>query len=223
MAEIAESETVPSDFHPCLGLAMQQPGCRLLSLAPELQNEIYDLAFNGLSDDPVDLLSTKPPSNALLLTCRAIYTASRLIYKHAYQQYWSTSHFEHTFPGLDSGKAARESIQKLTERDCDRMTHVKIVRTWSGGSTEEHTYLRNGIWKLVAMQRGSIACGPSYEYLQDCRERVEGAQLPDTSIEFFGEKGRALRGYREDDLDVLISRVSTMNSASTKAMLLLLV
>ncbi|KAK0345521.1 hypothetical protein LTR02_000356 [Friedmanniomyces endolithicus] len=203
--------------------AQPQSGCRLLSLAPELRNSIYELVFDESSDSPVDLRKTKPPSKALLLTCRAIHAEACLIYKHVYRQYWSTNHFELNFPGLGSDRAARQSIKKLTERDCDHMAYVKIVETSKVGSTEEHTYLRNGMWKAVGMEHGSIACGPSYEYLQDCRERVEGVQLPEISIRYLGEKSWALRGYREDDLDVLTSRVSTMNSASIKAMLLLLV
>lgn len=203
--------------------AQPQLGCRLLSLAPELRNRIYELAFDELSDGPVDLLNTKPPSRPLLLTCRAIHAEAGPIYKHAYRQYWSTNHFEHTWESDDSGREAMDSIKELTERDCDRMTHVKIVRTSGEGPMEEHTYLGGGMWKLVAMEHGSIAGGPCYDYLEDCRERVEGVQLPELSFRDLCQESSVSRNYREDDLDVLISRVSTVNSVPMKAMLLLLV
>jgi len=127
MAERREPGAVStnSNIHP----AQPQSGCRLLLLAPELRNSIYELVFDESSDSPVDLRHTNPPSRALLLTCRAIHAETSLVYRHAYRQYWSTNDFELTLCRYRS-EAVLMSINKLAERDCDRMTYVKVVETF---------------------------------------------------------------------------------------------
>ena len=63
---------------------------------------IYDLVFTPATDQPVELLTTEPPSKALALTCHHIYNEARLVYRAAYRKFWRESKFvlSVALPGL---------------------------------------------------------------------------------------------------------------------------
>ena len=202
MAERRELGAVSKDsnIHP----AQPQTGCRLLSLAPELRNSIYELVFDESSDSPVDLRKTKPPSKALLLTCRAIHAQTTLVYRLAYRQYWSTNSFELTIPSnISSGglQAALDCVKKLADQDCDRMAHVRFV-----GDFAERTYLGGGVWIRIRPERDHQ---PRYMYYQDVGDSGEGGER-------FGDRGRV---WQDTDLSNLTSRVSTLAPVSMKVTL----
>lgn len=52
----------------------EHPAEMLTTIPPELRNRIYDLVLSSsVTDEEVDLLSARPPSNALLFVCRQIH------------------------------------------------------------------------------------------------------------------------------------------------------
>ncbi|KAK0896290.1 hypothetical protein LTR02_011299, partial [Friedmanniomyces endolithicus] len=70
-------------------------------LPAEIRNKIYALSFLG-GDAPrtqprepeiQDLLSARPPTKALLLTCRRVYREARGVYVESYRAYWRTTAF----------------------------------------------------------------------------------------------------------------------------------
>ena len=66
----------------------------LQTLPAELRNHIYELAFTSDQEEPIHLCKAAPPSEALQLTCHQVYNEASQIYRAAYRQYWSSSHFE---------------------------------------------------------------------------------------------------------------------------------
>lgn len=72
-----------------------QNNSRLLILPSELRNYIWTLAFTDndrMDDEPIDLVTTKNPSRALLNVCWQIRDEASGIYQTAYAEYWS-GHF----------------------------------------------------------------------------------------------------------------------------------
>lgn len=69
--------------------------CRLLNLAAELRNRIYELAFTADDDNGVGtpFLNATGPSKALLITCHQVYDEARGLHKQAFRQYWRQSTF----------------------------------------------------------------------------------------------------------------------------------
>ena len=99
--------------------------CHLLKLPPELRNRIYELAFIADTCDKIDLLNANTPSNALLITCREIYSEARSMYKYAYRSLWTLSAF---FADVREGTLARVSIAtaKLNEIDMEHITRLDL-------------------------------------------------------------------------------------------------
>ncbi|KAK5121278.1 hypothetical protein LTR85_005444 [Meristemomyces frigidus] len=78
--------------------------CRLLSLPPEIRNQIYELTFTGTTakgDAPVDLLSSPAPTKSLLLTCGQVAGEAGMIYKRMYRHFWKDNKFEATLQQND--------------------------------------------------------------------------------------------------------------------------
>ncbi|KAK0771206.1 hypothetical protein LTR57_024424, partial [Friedmanniomyces endolithicus] len=68
--------------------------CRFFNLPAELHNRIYELAFDGNSEESIALLSAAPPSKAMVLTCRQAYNEAAAIHRFAYRRFWTTNRFE---------------------------------------------------------------------------------------------------------------------------------
>ncbi|KAH9842121.1 hypothetical protein Tdes44962_MAKER07673 [Teratosphaeria destructans] len=68
--------------------------CRLVTIAPELRNLIYDYTFTS-DDDPnaTSLLDAKPPTDELTRTCCQIHDEANGIFRRAQKQYWTLSAF----------------------------------------------------------------------------------------------------------------------------------
>lgn len=96
--------------------------CRLLTIAPELRNKIYELAFTGddASGKMVDPFEASPPSKNLLLACRQTYEEARGIQRTAYRAYWSTTRFL-----VDNVIPCRENLN-FTDGDLAHVQHVKL-------------------------------------------------------------------------------------------------
>ncbi|KAK5698512.1 hypothetical protein LTR17_023604 [Elasticomyces elasticus] len=143
-----------------------QPSCRLLSLAAELRNEIYELVFNEQSDEPVELLKAQPPSNALLLACHTIYSKAGLIYKHAYREYWTGTAFTLTYPD-NSATSAVDAISAIHQEDCDQIVSIQITENYQGMGQMFMiwTYLGGGFWKQTVYKgrEGEPSGSPTFE------------------------------------------------------------
>jgi len=61
----------------------------LFKLAIELRNEIYAMVFAAETnqDNSIDLEAAKPPSKALVMTCRVLRSETNAMYRAAYQNY----------------------------------------------------------------------------------------------------------------------------------------
>ncbi|KAK1824034.1 hypothetical protein LTR12_001567 [Friedmanniomyces endolithicus] len=68
--------------------------CMFFNLPAELRNYIYELAFDGNSEESIALLSAAPPSKAMVLTCRQAYNEAAAIHRFAYRRFWTTNRFE---------------------------------------------------------------------------------------------------------------------------------
>ncbi|KAK3622221.1 hypothetical protein LTR22_024881 [Elasticomyces elasticus] len=123
-----------------------QPSCRLLSLAAELRNEIYELVFDEQSEEPTELSSVKPPSKALLLACHAINTEATLIYKHAYRRFWTETSFTLNDPCKPS-KSIIDTVSAIRDQDCDHIVRMRITRYKGGYGFRTWTYLGEGFWR----------------------------------------------------------------------------
>lgn len=100
--------------------------CRLLSLPPELRNEIYELAFTTSVGEKVNLFAHKPPTKSLLLTCREVYNEAGGLYKEAYRTFWRSSNFiveGETTTSLEVGPTA---YQELREEDVEHITSLTV-------------------------------------------------------------------------------------------------
>lgn len=102
--------------------------CFFLDRLPaELRNGIYELAFETRRKDgnPTNLRRPKPPSKALLLSCRQVHQEARGLYLEAYKRYWEEGPFEFAFT---------YSLRKkmLRKRHLDRLggnlEHIKDMR-----------------------------------------------------------------------------------------------
>lgn len=94
---------------------MAQTSCLFLKMLPaELRNEIYELSFATQNksetadtidllkelpyqeddmEESVDLIYADPPSKSLVMTCRQINNEARLMYREAYQKYYTEQKF----------------------------------------------------------------------------------------------------------------------------------
>ncbi|KAK5719215.1 hypothetical protein LTR15_007738 [Elasticomyces elasticus] len=73
--------------------------CKLLSIAPELRNTIYEMVFWPASfRERTDLLTATPPSKEIRLTCRRVNEEARGLYYTAYRSYWTETSFSISFP-----------------------------------------------------------------------------------------------------------------------------
>ncbi|KAK5744152.1 hypothetical protein LTR17_002182 [Elasticomyces elasticus] len=64
----------------------------LLTIPPEIRNQIYDLVA-APEVGAVSLLTARPPTKVLPLLCRQIYGEVRLLHKAAHRSYWRDTQF----------------------------------------------------------------------------------------------------------------------------------
>ncbi|KAK5737822.1 hypothetical protein LTR17_006470 [Elasticomyces elasticus] len=91
--------TISSLKGPVLDAQKGVERCRLLSIAPELRNTIYEMVFWPTSfRERTDLLTATPPSKEIRLTCRRVNEEARGLYHTAYRSYWTETSFSISFP-----------------------------------------------------------------------------------------------------------------------------
>lgn len=108
--------------------------CRLLSLAPELRNEIYELAFT-CNDAKIDLPTAAPPSSALLRCCRQIHCEAEQIFQDSVRQYYTKGHFRLLFEHKGEGDDPYATLRKVAKtHDINSIRHIqfKLVHWFSG-------------------------------------------------------------------------------------------
>ncbi|KAK4555857.1 hypothetical protein LTR86_007077 [Recurvomyces mirabilis] len=100
---------------------------RLLALPAELRNLIYKLVL--ISDtEATELVCANPPSKALLLCCRATYQEARLIYRHAFRDYW-----RHTLFFIQQDGPC--TFDHLREEDIEHIENVELHAIWTPPQT----------------------------------------------------------------------------------------
>ncbi|KAK0932988.1 hypothetical protein LTR29_015408 [Friedmanniomyces endolithicus] len=173
-------ESTPALHHPS---GPRTPPARTQRFSPlfrrlpaEIRNRIYAFAFLG-DDKPhqgpetQDLLSARPPTKALLLTCRRVYREAQGVYVESYKAYWRTTAFvvdergelEYDFLPLFSGEDLGE-VRELVFRTSVGLLCDGRVRDGLGGEG-------GGV---LARLRGLIGdaggeCGGKVEFMR-CRD-----------------------------------------------------
>ncbi|KAK1062497.1 hypothetical protein LTR74_010202 [Friedmanniomyces endolithicus] len=103
---LSSPKPTPPSSHPA---ELRTPPARTQRFSPlfrrlpaEIRNKIYALSFLGGDNIPrtpqqdpeiQDLLSARPPTKALLLTCRRVYREAHGVYVESYRAYWRTTAF----------------------------------------------------------------------------------------------------------------------------------
>lgn len=124
--------------------------CHFLDLPSEIRSTIYDLTFTPATDQPVELLTTEPPSKAFALTCRHIYKEARLVYRAAYRKFWRESNFvlSLTLPANTSaldGNAFYDSvylaIHGLKREDVANVASLAVNNIYTKWTLEENVWV----------------------------------------------------------------------------------
>ncbi|EME83011.1 uncharacterized protein MYCFIDRAFT_196410 [Pseudocercospora fijiensis CIRAD86] len=86
-----------------IGQAQASATCRLLDLAPELRNEIYERAFS-CNGERIDLNRRQRNcfSPALLLTCRQVYQEAAALFRDTVYDHYTTKEFRITLHSKDT-------------------------------------------------------------------------------------------------------------------------
>ncbi|KAK5744167.1 hypothetical protein LTR17_002197 [Elasticomyces elasticus] len=107
------------------GTADQQ--CPLLSIAPEIRNNIYELAFTSNAPE-ADFFKPAPPTKALLLSCKQIWQEAKGLHKSAYRAYYNSTTFV-----IEQGAITEPAYEMpCTDEDLSHMRHVELLTTGRG-------------------------------------------------------------------------------------------
>ncbi|KAK5678584.1 hypothetical protein LTS10_009028 [Elasticomyces elasticus] len=113
--------------------------CKLLTIAPELRNVIYELALFEPNAGLVDLLSAGSPSGNLLSTCRQVMDEAKGIYAEAYRRYWSETNF--VLRTIGRRIVSRDLPVNFTERDLAQIRHLQFSTTFGKMGYLDHVTL----------------------------------------------------------------------------------
>lgn len=133
---------------------------------PEIRNRIYELVIEPEVLDTVDILQAKPPSKALLLTCRQVYNEARLIHQDAHRKFWSCTRFTLTLdypPGsqrnqtigaliagddIDQAQLSKYGwVGGISNEDLSHITKLSMYQVSENGEDDKTpVYLENGVW-----------------------------------------------------------------------------
>lgn len=138
----------PSHHHSTMVSASTAPPCAFFTKLPaELRNAIYELSFadDNEANAKINLLQAKPPSNALLLTCRQANQEGKEIYRDAFRKYWTGTNFvvEQAYRptiSCDSDESGESEVAASLSRfrDLDLENIGRLCVKWSVGSTLCH-------------------------------------------------------------------------------------
>ncbi|KAK1809572.1 hypothetical protein LTR12_016076 [Friedmanniomyces endolithicus] len=202
-------------------------------LPAEIRNKMYVLSFLGGDNTPrtpqqepeiQDLLSARPPTKALLLTCRRVYREARGVYVESYRAYWRTTafvvdergeleyDFVAPFSGADLGEVRelvfRTSVGLLCDgRVRDGAGVMARLREMIGdaggecGGEVEFMRCRDGSWAYLNVGFRALGVG--------CEEEVQRFVLvPDGREGRNGERGfvAGLDGGMGVDVEVMANR-----------------
>lgn len=113
---------------------------------PEIRNYIYQLAFST-PDSKIELDTASPPSKALLLTCRQVYAEAKNVYRAAYRDFWSKTHFYVSLPTGRDETGAHDQYLSIV-RDFLRARNIAhITKITVRDSRAEWTY-PDGEWNV---------------------------------------------------------------------------
>ena len=119
----------------------EQPPCRLLSLAAELRNRIWELACTPDTNIKINIAEAEShrPKPHLLLTCKQIKEEATSIWKFAEPEYWASTHFTidnshgrfHTYDDGEYGRCQqRNEVVSLQCFDHHQIRHLTIIGPW---------------------------------------------------------------------------------------------
>ncbi|KAF7188589.1 hypothetical protein HII31_10251 [Pseudocercospora fuligena] len=129
--------------------------CRLLSLAPELRNEIYELAFT-CNDAKIDLATAVPPSSALLRCCRQIHCEAIEIFKDSVRQYYTESYFHLDLEVQRKGDGPYATFDKVAKvHDIDSVRNIQFTY---------EDRINDYFYKAISQQNGLVWDLERYDY-----------------------------------------------------------
>ncbi|OQO11756.1 hypothetical protein B0A48_03483 [Cryoendolithus antarcticus] len=114
-----------------------QTSSRLLNLAPELRNRIYNLIFTPATQR-VELIQLRQcaPQKSILLACQMIYAEANAMYKASFRQYLSRTVFHAQYNQISSS-----DVQHVRSNACDEADLSCITKLVLHGhyKNENHT------------------------------------------------------------------------------------
>ena len=154
----------------------QTSACPFFDKLPaELRLQIYNLALGVEGPQEVNLLEAKPPSKAILLTCKKVHAEARAAHNKVYRKYWKETKF--VIPEGIPERVQHEvaALRRIKLRDLLRVNHLWIIRrdTWGsesetitfelldnrGGWTETYSYMKGGYILLHIGSDARRRCG----------------------------------------------------------------
>ncbi|OQO01903.1 hypothetical protein B0A48_12376 [Cryoendolithus antarcticus] len=149
--------------------------CRLLELAPELRNEIYDPVYtHDTRRFTLSLMRRQEPQKALLLTCKLINNEAGGVYHAAFRSYVESTVF------CVHGKSAGESYVRSEACLDDDIAHINILSMHACIDTEGDplydaiTYIIDGCKTQFRTKRCFIKYFTDYEI--GIRKRESGGE-----------------------------------------------
>jgi hypothetical protein len=129
---------------------------RILDLAPELRNKIYEFAFTTPAEtgEDIDLFTSlgSMPSTSLLLACRQIHYEATGIYKESCHRYWTTGNFivnrdvaDAEAVDLDLLPSMDRQLRSVPTAGLELISNLAVFRR-SRGEWYKFTYDGNSVW-----------------------------------------------------------------------------
>ncbi|KAK5719218.1 hypothetical protein LTR15_007741 [Elasticomyces elasticus] len=122
MADSSDSAVAPaSESDATTPFIMQTP--KLLTIAAELRNSIYELVFT-MPPGPTDLLTATRPPNDLRLVCTQTRKEARGLWKTANLAYWPNTTFTITKKAIPPHQLQTPLHLSLTPQDLSRIRTI---------------------------------------------------------------------------------------------------
>ncbi|KAK4950922.1 hypothetical protein LTR10_010915 [Elasticomyces elasticus] len=173
MADSSDSAVAPASESDATAPPTQQTP-KLLTIAAELRNSIYELVFTK-PPGPTDLLSATRPPDDLRLVCRQTYHEARGLWLAANRNYWPNTTFTITKKAIPPHQLQTPLHLSLTPQDLSRIRTIlftarvvhfdnlrKLFTRHSIASqndhlvTFEHDVGTKGQWRLTVLNGGDF-------------------------------------------------------------------
>lgn len=109
-----------------------QTGCKMLSLPPELRNQIYGYVVEDLPEGPEFPLAKVTNKKSLILTCQQIRNEAKQMLLPTYRDFW-----ENTLFTISPSTSKNENFAGIGDFELTHIRHIKMTtshKTCSGST-----------------------------------------------------------------------------------------